>query len=96
MRYADSHCVYSESFDAGRGHRYTFTGKCVVTGKEVSVTVPAKELGAYRHEGKHIQDAMPSLTDGEREFLMSGISDEGWARVFPECEEEPEYSPEIG
>jgi hypothetical protein len=29
-------------------------------------------------EGKLIQDAMPSLTPSEREFIMTGTTDEEW------------------
>ncbi len=80
MRYADSHCVYTETYDNGE-HCYVFTGKCVVTGKETSVKVPAPALFAYR-QGKHIQDAMPTVSKDDREFLMSGISGEGWKQMF--------------
>ena len=36
--------------------------------------------------GASIQDAMPSLSPGEREFLMTGITSEEWAEMFPEDE----------
>ena len=81
MRYADAKCVCQESYKPE--HVYTFTGLCVVTGKTVSVTVKAKELYAYR-QGGLIQDAMPSLTADDREFLMTGISAEGWDKTFPD------------
>lgn len=84
MRYADNCCTYEELFNP---HRYVFTGLCIVTKKKISVTVPAEELHAYR-KGKLIQDAMPSLSADDREFLMSGISGEGWKQTFTEEEEE--------
>ena len=37
-------------------------------------------------DGASIQDAMPSLSPGEREFLMTGITSEEWAEMFPEDE----------
>lgn len=80
MRYADSLCTYTETFDNNE-HCYVFTGKCVVTGKETSVKVPSSALFAYR-QGKHIQDAMPMVSKDDREFLMSGISAEGWKQMF--------------
>lgn len=84
MRYADRYCTYKEVYKPE--HVYIFTGPCVITKKEVSVSVPAKELFAYR-QGEHIQHAMPSLTADQREFLMSGISAEGWDETFKEDEE---------
>lgn len=78
MRYADSCCTYHETYNP---HTYVFTGPCVVTKEMITVTIPAPELFAYR-QGKKIQDAMPSLTDAEREFLMSGMSAEGWDKTF--------------
>lgn len=79
MRYADAYCTYTE---LNNPHRYVFTGPCRVTKKRVSVTIPGAELYAYRR-GKLIQDAMPSVSDGDREFLMSGTSQEGWNKLFP-------------
>ena len=79
MRYADSHCEYVESYKPK--HTYIFTGPCVITGKPYSVTVPGDELYAYRR-GAYIQDAMPSVSKDDREFLMSGMSPEGWNETF--------------
>lgn len=85
MRYADAKCSYIEIYKPH--HAYTFTGPCIVTGETVSVTVPAKELNAYRR-GALIQEAMPSLSAADREFLMTGISGKGWDATFkPEKEE---------
>jgi len=80
--YADTYCKYKRDQNGD----YIFTGKCVITGEIVSVTIPAKELYAYR-QGGLIQTTMPTLSKGEREFLMSGISDAGWAKVFSKEEE---------
>lgn len=84
MRYADARCSYREVYTPN--HVYIFTGKCVITGKEVSVTVPAKELYAYR-QGALIQEAMPSVSASNREFLMSGMSSEAWDKTFKDDEE---------
>lgn len=85
MRYADSHCVYQETFENGQ-HFYVYNGPCVVTGKKVSVKVPAEQLFAYR-QGAYIQEAFPDMSVGEREFLMSGFSQEGWDLTFSGAEE---------
>lgn len=79
MRYADTHCTYTEQHTPE--HTYTFTGPCFKTGKPYSVTVKAEELNAYRR-GAHVQDAFKSLSADDREFLMSGYSPEGWKLIF--------------
>lgn len=66
-------------------HRYEFTGPCIVTGNEVTVSVRSEELFAYR-QGAYIQDALKSNTPAEREFLLSGISETGWNQIFKEDE----------
>lgn len=85
MRYADSFCTYTESMEGG--HTYTFTGPCKVTNKPYSVTIKAEELYAYR-QGQLIQDAMPSLSPPDREFLITGYSPEGWDSVFKDEEDD--------
>lgn len=87
MRYADSQCDVFEKFDPE--HTYTFRGPCVVTGKMQSVTVKAEDLNKYR-QGSYVQDCFPYLDKGEREFLISGTSDEGWKILFGSEEEEEE------
>ncbi len=77
MNYADNYCTYTENIET-----YTFTGNCVITGKEYSVSVPKAGLYAYR-QGALIQDAFPGVCADDREFLMSGISPEGWKQAFP-------------
>jgi hypothetical protein len=85
MRYADSKCTYTENFANGN-HVYIFTGPCIVTKKMVSVEVPAEGLFAYR-QGAFVQDAFPNLSKDDREFLMSGMSAEGWGKTFASDEE---------
>jgi hypothetical protein len=53
----------------------------MVTRKMYSVRVPKAELYAY-NQGMCIQEAMPSVSKNDREFLMSGYSPEGWKQVF--------------
>ena len=85
MRYADARCTYTESHESGQ-HVYIYTGSCVVTGKPFTVKVPAAGLFAYRN-GAFIQDAFPTLSKDEREFLISGTSPEGWEQIFGGDEE---------
>jgi len=87
MRYADSQCEVVESYQPE--HTYTFVGRCVVTGKEQRVTVKAQDLFRYR-QGGYIQECFPYLSKGDREFLISGTSDEGWKQLFGDPDEDSE------
>ena len=86
MRYLD-HCKYTEQRDEHGEHTYTFSGPCVVTGKPYSVTVKGHDLYRYR-QGALIQDAFPSLSADDREFLMTGMSPEGWNQAMRQEPEE--------
>lgn len=65
------------------------TKKSVLTGKEHTLDIPVTpdQLEKW-HNGMVIQCAMPNLTAGQREFLMSGITDEEWDKAFPEESDE--------
>ena len=89
MRYADSHCEVVEAYKPE--HTYTFVGPCVVTGKAVKVTVKAEDLFRYR-QGAYAQDAFPYLSPADREFLISGMSGEGWDMTFGSPEDEQDDS----
>ena len=67
MRYADANCTIVST-----GSHYIVTGRDVFTGNNVEIKIPSEELFAYR-QGAYIQDAMPSLSAAEREFLISGM-----------------------
>ena len=53
-------------------------GKCVFTKKDHSVIVPIEGFLRWFFEGELIQNAMPDVDADTREFLISGISPEGW------------------
>jgi len=55
------------------------TGK--VHARELDVT--EEQLDAW-HNGALIQDAMPHLSNSDREFLINGITEEEWASAFGE------------
>ncbi len=84
MRYADARCKCTEQYTPR--HTYTFTGPCVVTGEQYSVTVNAEDLFAYR-QGARLNDAFKNLSCDDREFLLSGLSPTGWAETFKDVEE---------
>jgi hypothetical protein len=39
-------------------------------------------------QGAYVQDAFPTLSAEEREFLISGTTPEAWAKMFPPEEED--------
>jgi hypothetical protein len=55
------------------------------TGESRSRDIPITEAqyDAWR-SGVLIQNAMPHLTPGEREFILTGITDDEWDELFAE------------
>lgn len=51
---------------------------------EMDIDVTQEQLDAFYKGGKHIQHAMPHITAAEREFILTGITDEEWNEAFPE------------
>lgn len=78
MKYFDT-LPYTETFEPTHG--YTFTGPCKKTKQNYSVTIPADELFEFR-QGLDWNKAMPSVNLGDKEFLKTGISPEGWTKLF--------------
>jgi len=63
------------------------SGKCVVTGQFWSVRCEAVPLVVYmkkiaEDDAPKIQDVFPNMPADAREWLLSGISPEGWKRMF--------------
>ncbi len=84
MSYLDR-CQITKVFNPNQA--YKITGKCVMTGQEHSVEVPAQEFYDYTH-GKLAQEAMSSVSADDREFLISGTSPQGWKRLFGDGDED--------
>jgi hypothetical protein len=57
-------------------------GPCTVTKKLYSVVVSDQAVVNYYQLGMKAQDAFPELSAEQREFLISGISPEGWKQIF--------------
>jgi len=57
-------------------------GKCEITGKDFEMFVPTDEFYVYLQKDKTIGEALKSVPKEKREFLLSGISPEGWKRFF--------------
>ena len=66
----------------------------MVSGKLRTLDLPITIDQVIEYEdGALIQDAFPNLTDSQREFILTGITDDEWNKTFPEDEEEPEDEP---
>lgn len=59
--------------------------KSMVSGKvhAMDLDVTQEQMDAW-NSGMYIQDAMPQLSDDEREFMMTGITPEEWDATFGE------------
>ena len=59
------------------------TRRSILTGKTHTREINAtrQEIAAWK-AGALIQDAMPFLSDEDREFVMSGITPEEWNKTF--------------
>ena len=55
----------------------------MISGKTTTrdIDVEPEQVAAY-HSAMLIQDAMPELSASDREFIMSGITQEEWDGIF--------------
>ena len=58
-------------------------GNCVITGEHYTVMASMRGIREWM-SGKLIQQALPELSPGDREFLISGISPNGWMEMYAE------------
>lgn len=70
------------------------TRKSGSSGIERTLDIPCtrEQYQAYV-DGEHIQVAMPNVSAADREFIMTGIIQEEWDKLFPEEDDEPTISP---
>lgn len=63
-----------------------FTRKSMISHKEHSLEIDITENDweIYKESGHFIQNSFPDLTAGEREFLLTGITQEEWDETFSE------------
>jgi len=71
--------------------------RCVVTVSSPFVTVPetvtltvdqAKRFVDWERTGIKIQDALPDLTDDDREIILTGIGPAKWEEMFGEDDDD--------
>ena len=58
--------------------RSAFTG---IT-RTINLPVTQEQLEAYYTGGLLLQDAFPTLSAGDREFIKTGVTDEEWNNAF--------------
>lgn len=67
---------------------YKYVGSCVFGfGYYETAEFPKSELDKYKN-GAYIQDSLVSLSDSDREFILSGISPKGWETMKEEPEDD--------
>lgn len=57
---------------------------CKVCRREHHILVPKAGYRLWARRAKHIQDAMPGLSDDDRELLLSGVCGRCFDRMFKE------------
>ena len=64
--------------------------KSVISGIERTMDIPVnpEDWVQYQMGFVSINDAMPYLTDSDREFIMSGITSDEWEGLFAEIDKE--------
>jgi hypothetical protein len=74
----------------GQGTTRDITRTSILSGKTrtLRLTAPLSEWYDYERGGKLIQHALPSLSDSDREFLKTGITDDEW-KALERDEDEP-------
>lgn len=60
------------------------SGPCTVTKENYSIEVDAVALRFWMTGNGYVQDLFPRLSAADREFLISGVSPEGWNTLFGE------------
>jgi len=62
------------------GEYVIIKGDCVFTGEFYECRVPSEGFNKWRN-GELIQYALPEISGGDREFIISGISPAGWDTI---------------
>lgn len=81
MRFMDTNNVQWVEIREGLDLWYRISGTCTVTGNEYSVLITDRDALAL-HKGGFIQDVLGYMPKEQREFLISGVSPEGWKMLF--------------
>jgi hypothetical protein len=65
------------------------TRTSILTGKTRTkdIEVSSTALDAWQNGDFLIQEAMPHLSPSDREFIMTGITDDEWVGIFTDVDE---------
>lgn len=65
------------------------TRKSFLSGKTRTLEIPItqEQLDIWENSSRLIQEVMPNLTPAQREFIMTGVTDDEWDETFKEDEE---------
>ena len=72
--------------------RVTRTSRITGIIRTLELDITPAEYESFRN-GKLVQEAMPHLTADEREFLISGVTQNEWDKYIKGEDEEDEYAP---
>ena len=75
--FAGLKALYSED-----GQTVSVEGNCVITKNPHRVSVDAVRFRSWVTGNGLIQDVFPGMSREDREFLISGVSGEGWNQMF--------------
>ncbi len=74
--------------------RLLLIGPCIITKKLYSVLISEQNAMNYYQLGMKAQEAFPELPAEQREFLISGVSPEGWKQIVATTDSPSEQSAE--
>lgn len=72
--------------------KVTFAGSCIYCRRPQTIEVDEDAAGRYQR-GEFVQDCFPTLSPGDREFLISGICDTCWNEMFGPAAEDAHQPP---
>lgn len=64
----------------------TRTSKLTGITRTRHLPITVKQMTLYFDHGELVQNAFPQLTPDEREFIMTGVTEDEWNRAFGEEE----------
>lgn len=76
-------------YPIGAGGQLHVVATCPLKGCRSELQVAKAEFDAWHLRQELIQNALPNLTDHQRELLLTGYCEPCWAEIFPEDEEDP-------
>jgi len=71
--YSEKHCIITVS-----GPDCYIEGKCLLTDKNQVVKVKTEDYEKWTRGEGNINELMPYLSQSEKHFLSTGVTDEGW------------------